>query len=430
MGSDTSTCTSLTTTSSFNPRPPSGERQTESGLRQFLRRFKQRPPSGGRPVRREPCGRSRSGFNPRPEWGATCRHACHWRSCGCFNPRPRVGSDPGAWLISWANRGFNHAPRVGSDRAAPKVTSRAAFQSTPPSGERHPQNFLNRNLGAVSIHAPEWGATKCRADPPAVLMFQSTPTEWGATSPGSCIPGIWLLFQSHAPRVGATTTSRVWREDFLVFQSTPPEWGATQSLSVTGGQSLFHSTPRVGSDIPLPSPCQLAFQFQYTPPSGERLLAISCLIALELLFQSTPPSGERLEQLKPPGYQKKFQSTPPEWGASETIILPGMLEDWFQSTPPVWVSGRFALETFRFRRVSIHAPEWGATATLCHRSEAVTGFHSTPPSGERTYTKLEPGHTTEFFNPRPRVGSDFYFASVLLYAMFQSTTPEWGADLC
>ncbi len=79
----------------------------------------------------------------------------------------------------------------------------------------------------------------------------------------------------------------------------------------------------------------------------------------------------------------------------------------FQSTPPH--GGRREMmdsETFFFG-VSIHAPAWGATSSTPRSSRKATGF-----------------------NPRPRMGGDWYFAVTAYNADAVSIhAPAWGATV-
>ena len=81
----------------------------------------------------------------------------------------------------------------------------------------------------------------------------------------------------------------------------------------------------------------------------------------------------------------------------------------FQSTHPRGVRHKRRIWTHRLMLVSIHAPAWGAT------------WRSTPP------TRRRPAR----FNPRTRVGCDWYAAEDgVPYLVFQSTHPRGVRLVC
>ena len=164
--------------------------------------FQSTHPSGVRPL----TGLVRRGLRGisihAPQWGATCpvphvvptttfqsthpsgvRRSLHGScpACGYFNPRTPVGCDhvrarlahgghisihAPQWGATFAfvvcqPMGLNFNPRtpVGCDTVS-EVADRAdaVFQSTHPSGVRRHREFVLGTVGAISIHAPQWGA--------------------------------------------------------------------------------------------------------------------------------------------------------------------------------------------------------------------------------------------------------------------------------
>ena len=126
----------------------------------------------------------------------------------------------------------------------------------------------------------------------------------------------------------------------LVFQSTPPEWGATFRLPFIGPYcNVSIHAPRVGSDLRLFSTSQTKTCFNPRPPSGERRVkrpggpacpAVSIhapRVGSDFMlhvfyfvyerFNPRPPSGERLRDADLKYSKDGFQSTPPEWGATQ-----------------------------------------------------------------------------------------------------------------
>ena len=114
-----------------------------------------------------------------PTWGATVSNAIFEFLTTGFNPRAHVGRD---WASSTTNNapfGFNPRAHVGRDY----------FES-------ESLDFVV----LVSIHAPTWGATKCRASHDAVPgLFQSTRPRGARHNLYATICGSWA-FQSTRPR--------------------------------------------------------------------------------------------------------------------------------------------------------------------------------------------------------------------------------------
>ena len=75
--------------------------------------------------------------------------------------------------------------------------------------------------------------------------------------------------------------------------------------------------------------------------------------------------------------------------------------------------------------VSIHAPVWGATAAL-NTSSSKSKFQSTPPYGGRHIPATAVGHRRSF-NPRPRMGGDFWLHCRLDMILVSIHAPVWGA---
>ena len=140
--------------------------------------------------------------------------------------------------------------------------------------------------------------------------------------------------------------------------------------------------------------------FQSTLPHGERL-ALRVKLGLREIFQSTPPHGER----QIPGHYSlcftTFQSTPPH-GERPSFRVSCAAEYPFQSTPPHGERhAHLEYEEYKYH-ISIHAPAWGAT---CFQYIRETWIY--------------------YFNPRPRMGSDYKKSNIKLRLLkFQSTPPH------
>ena len=77
--------------------------------------------------------------------------------------------------------------------------------------------------------------------------------------------------------------------------------------------------------------------------------------------------------------------------------------------------------------VSIHAPAWGATDESPNPWKG-TAFQSTPPHGGRLNFK-NGVQNPECFNPRPRMGGDFFLSSDPTCAEGFNPRPRMGGDL-
>ena len=145
------------------------------------------------------------------------------------------------WFQSTRPRGARRA-----FRRAP--FGNALFQSTRPRGARHRDDQRQPAAGRVSIHAPAWGATRCRAP------FR----------PGR------LRFNPRA-RVGrdGQMTIRARATPFVSIHA--PAWGATLSWSCCPPRrACFNPRARVGRDPALVSSSWLHRMFQSTRPRGAR----------------------------------------------------------------------------------------------------------------------------------------------------------------
>ncbi len=206
--------------------------------------------------------------------------------CVCFNSRTPVGCDcvSGSSLVG--EEVSIHAPQWGATR------------------QRHARG----DPTGVSIHAPQWGATLKQLRRYIITQFQFTHpsgVRLGSLEVNRHISAVSI----HAPQWGATTTT----EPLLVrcgVSIHAPQWGATKLLlicfviimvSIHAPQWGATSNNWKGQTEP---------KFQFTHPSGVRLK----LIIKEFRhgkFQFTHPSGVRpvIDEIE--SLQHKFQFTHP-----------------------------------------------------------------------------------------------------------------------
>ena len=185
-----------------------------------------------------------------PAWGATlsCKYPSP-KGAG-FNPRTRVGCDPQCL----------HRPQ-GAQK----------FQSTHPRGVRHLYKIECSGCSKVSIHAPAWGATRCRLWPPQSRRNVSIHAPaWGATAllrgelPGLC--GF-----NPRTRVGCDVIQRTGAVFHALVSIHAPAWGAT-CCSCCPGQLVccFNPRTRVGCDGATRRKREVLCRFQSTHPRGVR----------------------------------------------------------------------------------------------------------------------------------------------------------------
>ncbi len=161
-----------------------------------------------------------------PQWGAT-RNGVSDAAYRCyFNPRTPVGCDSD--LVTLLPEPFQ-------------------FQSTHPSGVRLTFQKLRFRHLAISIHAPQWGATVPYGCVFGVVVISIHAPQWGATR-AALEP--WARVANFNPRtpVGCDCPAFVTMRRTLIFQSTHPS--GVRPLSTTAVRWLWHFNPRtpVGCD--------------------------------------------------------------------------------------------------------------------------------------------------------------------------------------
>ena len=238
-------------------------------------------------------------------------------------------------------------------------STRWIFQSTHPSGVRPyarglcraPSHFNPRTpVGcdfwrvaegvndAISIHAPQWGATS----------WASSLWRWR--------DGISI----HAPQWGATGDTIMDAIIPTIFQSTHPSGVRPPLCFLQNLTGIFQSTHPSGVRPVDGIANFFGGLFQSTHPSGVRP-ACSCNRRPTDRFQSTHPSGVRRGALPSGGADRRISIHAPQWGAT-CFARRRRRTTWrFQSTHPSGVRRPVRRPRFRSRVISIHAPQWGAT---------------------------------------------------------------------
>ena len=231
------------------------------------------------------------------------------------------------------------------------------FQSTHPSGVRpHVGVRLHGHL-RISIHAPQWGATRATRNSRQSLLISIHAPQWGATDGDQlCLLAPWY-FNPRTP-VGC--------DDCLVD-------GCVADLSISIHAPQWGATP-----------------------------AISAKCA-ETQFQSTHPSGVRRQGVGVYHFAHTISIHAPQWGATQ-LECGQPVPIGISIHAPQWGATVSSIRVQRPHHISIHAPQWGATRVVAHISGHAL-FQSTHPSGVRRYAAA-PRATPTDFNPRTPVGCD------------------------
>ena len=189
--------------------------------------------------------------------------------------------------------------------------------------------------GAISIHAPQWGATIIVVLPVVPQGDFNPRTPVGCDATPASFSAIWVRFQStHPSGVRPACAPRSRSASRISIHA--PQWGATDDRSDSVDDTLFQSTHPSGVRHTDPFKGWYDTEFQSTHPSGVRL--------------SFPPTST---------LSSSISIHAPQWGATGEAEHDGLI-----------------------RGISIHAPQWGATCPVPHVVPTTT-FQSTHPSGVR-----------------------------------------------
>ena len=123
---------------------------------------------------RRTSGRNIRSFNPRTRMGCDACYRSVGRAVRGFNPRTRMGCDQPLLRFRAIPVCFNPRTRMGCDfRHVVQIDFIQSFNPRTRMGCDESLLALGRG-GAVSIHAPAWGATQLNNRNTEALKFQST----------------------------------------------------------------------------------------------------------------------------------------------------------------------------------------------------------------------------------------------------------------
>ena len=235
------------------------------------------------------------------------------------------------------------------------INGKAEFQSTHPSGVRPPTPRWSPAFSAISIHAPQWGATvQWALTYSTCWIFQSTHPSGVRPFPDYFAAHCGLI-SIHAPQWGATLPPQLVTVTDL-FQSTHPSGVRLSSRNRSSHVWDFNPRTPVGCDSRLQA-AGTACTFQSTHPSGVRL-HVRCEFVNLRVFQSTHPSGVRRTSAYTVDLLDDISIHAPQWGATRHL----------------WYSGNG-------RNISIHAPQWGATVAGRNDQTCERDFNPRTPVG-------------------------------------------------
>ena len=206
---------------------------------------------------------------------------------------------------------FNPRTPVGCDSITGiKPGSTSLFQSTHPSGVRPKHPLIHERAVHISIHAPQWGATR------NLILFGLCPQYFNPRTPVGCdhseIHSCHFSFyiSIHAPQWGATLGGDLRSPSPAQFQSTHPSGVRPGKCPLPACSEDFNPRTPVGCDYTTAHGRAARQYFNPRTPVGCDVL-LSWITVRSKPFQSTHPSGVRLVRPALRGLPGRFQSTHP-----------------------------------------------------------------------------------------------------------------------
>ena len=390
--------------SDFNPRTPVG---CDRPLRGLLYGFaiSIHAPQWGATTRRAEAAATKAISIHAPQWGATSTLGVVTMPVTFQSTHPS-GVRPLVPLFNVLKPIFQSTHPSGVRLTPPESRSHSAiFQSTHPSGVRPGVGRGGRVSGMISIHAPQWGATRRRARTRATTSNFNPRTPVGCDLEMAAKRGDTEAISIHAPQWGATARlgqAGVHRP----ISIHAPQWGATTITSIgKSGAGDFNPRTPVGCDLHQLDVQLNIIKFQSTHPSGVRRVYYLQSHVTRHISIHAPQWGATTPYLLDKFIQQ-FQSTHPS-GVRQNLkdTINGKAE--FQSTHPSGVRPPTPRWSPAFSAISIHAPQWGATPT-----------------------RISARSTSIYFNPRTPVGCDLRKLYCYPYCVVISIhAPQWGATV-
>ena len=231
----------------------------------------------------------------------------------------------------------------------------------------------------ISIHAPQWGATRTCCESERYGLFQSTHPS-----------GVRLVF-------GASARTSV------IFQSTHPSGVRPNMLRLGNAVRVFQSTHPSGVRQWNCKTIYKTRDFNPRTPVGCDWRKTALRQAGQLL-KTTLTSGER------PIVHGGRHPTPtisihaPQWGATDGGLA---------IANPI--------------PISIHAPQWGATSPYSRTANSPTDFNPRTPVGCDRHTAITPPARSLFQSTHPSGVRQALGIKNLPLKMISIHAPQWGA---
>ena len=188
-----------------------------------------------------------------PQWGATERTQNQYWDMDDFNPRTPVGCDcffsssaawldifqsthpsgvrPGCRRLPLRAHGISiHAPQWGATRQIEESARHADISIHAPQWGATYVHCLSTINAVISIHAPQWGATHLDVAISGVGLISIHAPQWGATRCESCSKSARYYFNPRTP-VGCDALA-LWSAPAWLISIHAPQWGATRSCSI------------------------------------------------------------------------------------------------------------------------------------------------------------------------------------------------------
>ena len=232
------------------------------------------------------------------------------------------------------------------------------FQSTHPSGVRQHVGVRLHGHLRISIHAPQWGATRATRNSRQSLLISIHAPQWGATDGDQlCLLAPWY-FNPRTP-VGCDDCLVDGCVADLSISIHAPQWGATPAISAKCAETQFQSTHpsgvRLHKTVSKHSPVIISIH----APQWGATAATGAIGQARSDFNPRTPVGCDEYAAQQTNWANEFQSTHPS-GVRPDRWPTRVCPRYFNPRTPVGCDGtRHVVE--RWVRISIHAPQWGAT---------------------------------------------------------------------
>ena len=317
-----------------------------------------------------------------------------------------------------------HAPQWGATFLATQAAYQGRlFQSTHPSGVRLPLTDVDQQTLRISIHAPQWGATSVSCETLPSFYISIHAPQWGATNTFKKKYNKTKGFQSTHPSGVRPGVRRVDAVVGQIISIHAPQWGATTRFTTNlTARSYFNPRTPVGCDHGRRALHTRVYISIHAPQWGATMIQFSAT-AITMEFQSTHPSGVRRRCYGAAGGRRRISIHAPQWGATTMVRVRQAWATDFNPRTPVGCDHRFHAHV-QYPAISIHAPQWGAT--YCWLVIVIIlRFQSTHPSGVRLRLRVPVSDCFTYFNPRTPVGCDgSYSGRTEAWYQFQSTHPS------